>query len=312
MKTQTILGAGGAIGRPLATELRKYTDKVRLVSRNPKKIHPDDELISADLSNAEAVMNAVKGSEEVYLTAGLTYTVKIWQAQWPVIMKNVIAACKTHKAKLVFFDNIYMYSGDKLNPITEDLPIDPPSKKGAVRAEIAQMVLDAHTSGDIQTLIARSADFYGPGTGAVSVLNETVFKPLSTGGTANWLGGPDFKHSFTYAPDAAKATALLGNTPEAYGEAWHLPTAENPMTGKEWVEAIATAFGTKPKMRTAGKGMVRFMGLFMPIMRELVEMMYQYEQDYVFSSAKFDERFGTMATAYSEGIAEVLKVDFGK
>lgn len=256
------------------------------------------------------MLRAVEDSEIVYLTAGLTYKAKIWEAQWPVIMQNVIAACKVHKAKLVFFDNIYMYSGDKLGPITEDLPIDPPSRNGAVRARIAQLVHDAHAAGEIEALIARSADFYGPGTGAVSVLNDTVFKPLSTGGTANWLGGADFKHSFTYAPDAAKATALLGNTPEAFGEVWHLPTAEHPMTGREWVEAIAAAFGNKPKMRTAGKGMVRFMGIFMSIMREIAEMMYQYEQDYVFSSAKFDKRFGKMATPYSEGIRHTIKADW--
>ncbi len=316
MKTQTILGAGGAIGRPLATELRNYTDRVRLVSRNPKKIHPEDELISADLTDADAVLNAVKGSEVVYLTAGLTYTVKIWQAQWPVIMKNVISACKTHKAKLVFFDNIYMYSGKDLSNITEGLPIDPPSKKGAVRAEIAQMVLDAHNRGDIQGLIARSADFYGPGTGAVSVLNDLVFDKISRGKTANWLGDPKYRHSFTYVPDAARATALLGNTPDAFhtdssvdGEVWHLPTHPDALTGKEWVEEVARQCGTKPKVRSVGRGMLKLMGLFVPIMRELVEMMYQYEQDYVFSSAKFDRRFGKMATAYRTGITDALRAD---
>lgn len=310
MKTQTILGAGGAIGRPLATELRKYTDKVRLVSRNPKKIHSDDELVSADLTHAEEVLNAVKGSEVVYLTAGLTYSVKVWRAQWPVIMKNVIAACKFHGARLVFFDNIYMYSGDKLNPITENLPIDPPSKKGAVRAEIAQMLLDAHSRGDIQGLIARSADFYGPGTGAVSVLNDLVFDKISRGKTANWLGNPKYRHSFTYVPDAARATALLGNTPDAYGEVWHLPTHADALTGKEWAEEVARQCGTQPKVRSVGRGMLKLMGLFVPIMRELVEMMYQYEQDYVFSSAKFDRRFGKVATSYQEGIARILEADF--
>ncbi len=312
MKTQTILGSGGAVGRELAPALLEYTDRIRLVSRSPRKVNPDDEILAADLLDPAAVMSAVEGSAVVYLTAGLPYKRKVWEAQWPVIMRNVIAACTTHRARLVFFDNIYMYSGDRLDPITEELPIDPPSRKGAVRAHVAQMLLDAHSAGEIEALIARSADFYGPRTGAVSVLNETVFKPLSTAGTANWLGGADFKHSFTYVPDAARATALLGNTPEAGGEVWHLPTADNPPTGREWVEAAADALGSEARMRSAGRGIVRFMGLFSPIMRELVEMMYQYEQDYVFSSAKFDERFGTMATPYIEGIEDVAREDFGR
>ncbi len=310
MKTQTILGAGGAIGRPLALEVRKYSDKVRLVSRNPKKVHPEDELVSADLLDAKAVMDAVKGSEVVYLTAGLKYSAKGWAKQWPVIMNNVIAACKTHGAKLVFFDNIYMYSGDNLNPITENLPIKPPSKKGAIRAKIAQSVLDAHRNGEIQGLIARSADFYGPGTGPMSVLNDTVFAKLSKGQKAYWFMNPDFRHSYTYVPDAARATALLGNTADAYGEVWHLPTHPEALTGQEWVERIAGVFGTKPQITIVGKGMLRFLGLFVPIMGELVEMVYQYDRDYVFSSAKFDKRFGSMATTYQEGIREVIEADF--
>lgn len=310
MKTQTILGAGGAIGRPLALELRKYTNKVRLVSRNPKKVHPGDELVSADLLNAKAVMDAVKGSEVVYLTAGLKYNAKVWAKEWPVIMANVIAACKTHSARIVFFDNIYMYSGDNLNPITENLPIKPVSKKGAVRAQIAQIFLDAHSKGEIQGLIARSADFYGPGTGPTSVLNDTVFARISKGQKAYWFAHPDRLHSYTYVPDAARATALLGNTPDAFGEVWHLPTHPDALTGREWVAEIAQQFGTKPQITRVGKGMLRVLGLFIPIMRELVEMIYQYDRDYVFSSAKFDKRFGTMATTYPAGIRDVITSDF--
>jgi len=310
--TQTILGAGGAVGRALAPALLQYTDRIRLVSRSPGKVNPGDETVAADLLDADAAMRAVEGSSVVYLTVGLPYDRKIWEAQWPLIMENVIAACRAHSARLVFFDNIYMYSGDRLDPITEELPIAPPSMKGAVRARIARMLLDAHAAGDIEGAIARAADFYGPGTGSVSVLHEVVFKPLSTGGTANWLGGADFRHSFTYVPDAARGMALLGNTAEAFGEVWHLPTAENPPTGREWVEAAASALGTRARMRTAGRGTLRVLGLFSPTMRELVEMMYQYEQDYVFSSAKFDRRFGKMATPCREGIEAVAREDFGR
>src|SRR5690554_5925132 len=106
---QTILGAGGDIGTLLAKELKPFTEEVRLVARHPKQVNGDDELIAADLLNAGAVMEAVKGSEVVYLTVGLKYDLRIWQAQWPVIMQNVIDACVRNNSKLVFFDNVYMY-----------------------------------------------------------------------------------------------------------------------------------------------------------------------------------------------------------
>ena len=159
---QTILGSGGAIGVELAKVLRNYTDTIRLVSRTPEKVNPEDELISADLTNAEDVMKAVEGSEIVYITAGLPYSTKIWTTTWPVVMKNIIEACKKHNAKLVLFDNIYMYDGNHLNGMKEDTPINPPSKKGKVREEVSSLIINEFNRGEMKALIARSADFYGP------------------------------------------------------------------------------------------------------------------------------------------------------
>lgn len=308
---QTILGAGGAIGTELAKSIPQYTNSIRLVSRNPVKVNESDETYSADLMDSKALKKAVSGSEICYLTVGLKYDKKVWRRSWPVIMKNVIEACEEHNSKLVFFDNVYLYDPDHLNPMTEETPVNPSSEKGKVRAEIVKMLWDASEEDRIEALVARSADFYGPGfEKPLSILLETVFKPLSQGSTANWLGGDSFKHSFTYTPDAGKATALLGNTPEAFGESWHLPTASNPYTGKEWVEEIAEALNQKPKYRTVSTFIVRLMGLFMPIMRENVEMMYQYDRDYVFNSDKFDAKFDFEPTPYRQGIRNVVETDF--
>lgn len=308
---QTILGAGGAIGNELAKELPQYTGIIRLVSRNPEKVNETDELFPADLTNTDSVKKAVDGSDVCYLTSGLKYDLKVWQNTWPVIMKNVIDACEKHQSKLVFFDNVYLYGADHLHSMTEETPVNPPSEKGKVRAEIIGMLWKAVEEKRIEALVARSADFYGPGfEKPISILHETVFKPLSSGSTANWIGKDTCKHSFTYAPDAGRATALLGNTPEAYGETWHMPTASEPYTGKEWAENIANEFGVKSKYRTISKFIVRMMGLFMPVMRENMEMMYQYDRDYVFNSDKFEKRFQFKPTPYKKGIAEVVETDF--
>ena len=132
---QTILGAGGIIGRELAKSLPQYTNQIRLVSRSAKKVNPNDEIMSADLLNGEQVMKAVQGSEVVYLTAGLPYSLKTWQSQWPVIIDNVIKACIKNNAKLVFFDNVYAY-GRVAGWMTEETPMNPSSKKGEVRKKI--------------------------------------------------------------------------------------------------------------------------------------------------------------------------------
>jgi len=306
---QTILGAGGDIGKELAKNLATYDNKIRLVSRTPEKVNPSDELFPGDLTNPETVMNVVQGSSIAYLTAGLQYNLKVWQTTWPLIMQNVIDACKKHNTKLVFFDNVYLYDRAGIQHMTEATPVNPPSRKGKIRAQLVKMMEDEIKNNNLTGLIARSADFYGPHC-KNSMLNQTVFDNFKKGKKANWLCSVNYKHSFTYTSDAARATALLGNTPDTYNQAWHLPTASHPMSGKEWINAVATKMNVAPKYMVAGKTMVKMMGLFNPVMKELVEMLYQCNQDYVFDSSKFEKRFSFQPTANLEGIKTILEKEY--
>ena len=307
---QTILGSGGAIGNELAKALKEYTSDIRLVSRSPVAIHDSDELVTADLTNAEETHNAVAGSEVAYLAVGLPYSYKEWQELWPKVMRNSIDACKAHGTKLVFIDNIYMYDPNHLGDMTEDTPINPGSKKGQVRSEILKMLMTEVESGNLKALVARCADYYGPGIKDKSMLTETVFKKLANNEKTNWLGPLNFKHSFTYVPDAGKGTAILGNTDDAYDQIWHLPTAANPMTGQELTDAIAKKMGKEGKTMILTKFIAGLMGIFVPVMKELKEMMYQYDRDYVFNSKKFEDRFNFTPTSYEDGITEVVASDY--
>ena len=154
----TILGAGGTIANELVKELTGNHEPFRLVGRNPKPAGSASELKRADLTDAASVKEAIAGSEIVYLLAGLTYNIKIWQEQWPRIMTNVIEGCKAAKAKLIFFDNVYSYGLVK-GPMTEATPYQPCSKKGEVRAAIANQLLQETKAGNLQAMIARCADF---------------------------------------------------------------------------------------------------------------------------------------------------------
>ncbi len=303
---QTILGASGTIGKLLAAELPLFTTKIRLVSRNPKKVNDSDQLFPADLLQPGEVDRAVEGSKIVYLVVGLEYKATIWEEQWPALMRDTIEACIKHNAKLVFFDNVYMYDKDFIAGMTEDIAINPPSRKGAVRKKIAEMLLEAVNSGKLTALIARSADFYGPDNNA-NFITQMVLKNISMGKKPMWFVSPDIKHSFTFTPDAARATALLGNTPDAYGQVWHLPTDSRPVTGRQIINLIASEYGVQPKISILPKWMLFPLGLFIPVMREMPEMMYQYDRTYFFDSSKFIGRFGTPATPYEEGVKETCK-----
>jgi nucleoside-diphosphate-sugar epimerase len=303
---QTILGANGNIGKPLARELMSYTDKVRLVSRNPIKVNETDELLPADLSEHGAVDRAVRGSEVVYLVVGFEYKTQVWEEKWPVLMRDTIDACAKYGAKLVFFDNVYMYGKNMISHMTEETAVDPPSRKGAVRKRISEMLLDASGEGWIKALIARSADLYGPENNN-DFITQMVIKNLREGKKAMWFVSSDIRHSFTYSPDAAKATALLGNTPDAYGQVWHLPTETRKITGREMITMIASEMGAEKKISLLPKFMLLPLGLFIPIMKEMREMIYQFDRDYFFDSSKFTRRFGITATPYEDGIKAVCR-----
>ena len=305
---QTILGANGTIGQVLARELLSYIDKIRLVSRNPKKVNESDELFPADLSNPETVDRAVEGSEVVYLVVGLDYKLNVWEEQWPKLMRAVLDACIKYNSRLVFFDNVYMYDINAIPHMTEESPINPPSRKGAVRKYIAQMLLDEVKAGKLLALIARSADFYGPNN-EKSVVMEIGYKNLKKGKSANWFINADKKHSFTFTPDAAKATALLGNTVDAYNQVWHLPTDKNALTGREFVDLFARELKVKSRIFVMPMWLIKVLGQFVPVLKEMPEMMYQNDRDYFFDSAKFDKRFKFKTTTYQEGVRMIVESD---
>lgn len=303
----TILGSNGTIGSVLAKELTRYTSRVRLVSRNPKKINPGDELFAADLSDPKMVEKAVAGSSIVYLLVGFEYNAKVWQQKWPRLMRATLDACIKHRAKLVFFDNVYLYDMNTIAHMTENSPVNPPSKKGAVRAAIAEMLMKEVNAGKLKALIARAADFYGPNN-EKSFLIEVIYKNLKKGKRPTWFVDADKKHSFTYTPDAARATALLGNTPDAYDQVWHLPTDSNTLTGRQMAELFMREMNVQSKMSVLPLWMIKMIGLFIPFMREIPEMIYQYDRDYFFDSSKFENRFRIKATSYQEGVRETVRL----
>jgi nucleoside-diphosphate-sugar epimerase len=311
-----IFGAGGSIGQELARNLVQAGTKARLVSRNPTAMgggmqpagshspnqHPSSlmETFAADLSDPAQAIRAAEGCEVVFLLVGLKYNLAVWRDLWPRIMRNTIEACRQAGAKLVFFDNVYMYGGVD-GPMTEQTPFHPISQKGEIRARIATELIDTWTRGEITALIARSADFYGPGADN-SVLNRTVFENFAKGKSALWLCNDQVPHSFTYTPDAARALGTLIESPEAWNQTWHLPTASPALTGKQWVERIAEEFGVKPKYRVMGRTLLRIAGWADSDIRESIEMLYQNDSPYVFDSSKFEAAFGVTATSPEDGI----------
>lgn len=303
---QTILGANGQIGEELARELkRNYTSDIRIVSRNAKKVNDTDTVFSADLSDREKAIESVKGSEIAYFTLGLPMDTDLWERQFLTIMKNVIEACKINGTKLVFFDNTYMYPQNN-EVLTEQTVFAPVGRKGRVRQQMAEMLLKEMKAGTIEAVICRAPEFYGPGK-TQSITNSLVFNAIKEDKKLKVPLRDDKLRSLIWTPDASRATALIGNTPDAYGQTWHLPV-DNQLTYKEFIALASEIYGKEFKYSVIPKLAFSIGSLFNKNAKELLELLPRYQYDNLFDDSKFRKRFPEFnVTSYRQGIEQIKK-----
>jgi nucleoside-diphosphate-sugar epimerase len=301
---QTILGSGGVIGRELSRHLPRHAERIRQVSREPVRVHRTDEVVPADLLDPADAARAVRGSDVAYLTVGLEYSTDVWERDWPKIIENAIRACGEAGVRLVFLDNVYAY-GRVDGSMTEETPFNPCSRKGEVRARVATRLLEAMKSGEVQGMIVRSADFYGPAA-EQSFTHIAVFERMGAGKSPRWLGNPKSVHTFTFTIDVARTLALLGNTLEAYGETWHAATSREAMSGAGFVQ-LASEVAMQPYALEVPPGwLLKVMARFNPLLAENLEMMYQFDENYLFDSSKLLEVHGLEATPYRRGLQATI------
>jgi nucleoside-diphosphate-sugar epimerase len=302
---QIILGAGSPVSRELAKALKKYTDEIKLVSRNPVKVNDSDLLMKADLNDKNLLDDAVKGAEIVYVTIGFQYKTSVWKKQWPAFMSSLINACKKYNSKIVFLDNMYLYTPYHLSHMTEETPAAPSSEKGKIRMDVYKMLMDAAANGEVKAITARAADFYGPGVNT-SALAQSVYNNLLKDKNPRWIGRLDVIHSFTYSRDIGEAMAILGNTPDAYNRVWHLPTTSEKLTTRQWIEMFMKEMNKNKNIQTVSYRGMNLLGLFIPVLKELKDIYYQFDRDYFFDSSRFNKQFNFTPTSPEKGVKEIV------
>jgi nucleoside-diphosphate-sugar epimerase len=221
-------------------------------------------------------------------------------------MQNAINACKESGAKLIFFDNVYSY-GKVDGRMTEETPYNPCSKKGEVRAGIAEQLENEYRHKNLDAIIARAADLYGPYGTLTSVPYFMIFERMLKGKKAQWMVNPDKVHTHSYTLDCAKGLKLLAEDPKSYNQTWHLPSSNPPIDGKTFIKLAADELGKKPDYSLMKKGLLKLVGLFNRTVAEINEMLYQYEYDYYFDSTKFEKYFNYKPISYREGIHETIE-----
>lgn len=301
-----ILG-DGVIGCATAGELARRGIPYVLASRTPPNGPAAGAHRQVDALDRDALLAASAGATHLYLTLGLPYSTRVWERDWPRVIENAIAAARTHGLRLVMFDNIYGYGPAPLRqPIDEDHPQEPPSRKGRVRKAVDDRLLWAAREDGVPVLLARASDFYGPGVRNAVIFAAAIERQLQRK-AAFWLGDPDSLHSYTYVPDAARGMVELALDEGAYGQAWHLPTMSSAPTSRALLEMSARLLDAPQRVRVQPAAVQAVLGLFVPILRELREIRYQHTQAFVFSSARFSQRYPDFRiTSYEEGMKAMV------
>jgi nucleoside-diphosphate-sugar epimerase len=293
-----VLGATGAIGKAVAAELTARGRTVRAVSRHAE----GPQGFRADITTADGAAAACEGAAVVYQCAQPPYAQ--WASEFVGFTDTVLSAVEKTGARLIMADNLYMY-GPVDGPLHEELPYAAAFPKGRARAQVAEMILDAHKEGRVRACLGRASDYFGPG-GVNTVLGPPIFAAAAAGKTARWVGETDEPHSVAYLPDVAAGLVALGENPKADGYAWHLPVGP-PVTGDEFLDLVWEAAGGRPRSAGLSRGMQRLIGMFNPIVKELGETWYQRDRPFVVDDTAFRAAFGDVqVTPLDQAIAETV------
>lgn len=301
-----VFGGAGGLGSAIVRQLASRGEFVRAIVRDPedaKQILPESAgIVAGDALDQDSAAMACRGADIVYDCVQVRHS--RWTKELPIVRANILAAARKASARLVAPDNVYGYGPLRSVPATEDHPRDATTRKGRLAAEAERTLLDASRKGDVQVVIPRFPELYGPYI--VNPFMLPKFQAAVSGSTATWPANLDVPHDLLFAEDAAKAAILLAEETGAFSQVWHIP-GPSPLTGRQFLEMVFAAAGNKPRMRTVGRGLFKLFGVFIPDAGEMVELLYQYEQPLLLDGRKFAARFPDYSyTPHQEAIGRTV------
>jgi nucleoside-diphosphate-sugar epimerase len=293
----------GQVGSQLVDRLLARGFRVRSVRRSAEAPrHPAHETIQADLYDSEAAIRAAQGASVIYHCTNAPY--HQWPTHLPLLYRHIAAAAAATKARLIVLDNVYAVGAT--GTFDETTPEKPCSRKGLIRKQLADELRSLHQRGELSVTIGRASDFFGPGAENTTLLHPRAISQLMAGKTVDVIGDIDQLHSWSYVPDVAEGLLQLGLHPELAGKTYHLPVLP-AQTGRSLLSALARELNVPLNTRRMPNWMLRMSGLFSPLMRELPEMQYQFENPFILSDARIRSLLPLAPTPVSEQITATAK-----
>jgi nucleoside-diphosphate-sugar epimerase len=309
MNKIALFGAAGAIGHSIASALQQQQRPYRVVGRSEGSLRaafgsdPQAEIVPWNLDDPASIRAAAQGISTVVYLVGVDYD-KF--AQHPIVFRKALeGAIEAGVQRVILVGTVYPYGRAQTNPVREDHPRNPHTFKGQKRKEQEDILFEADAAGKIHGTELRLPDFYGPGVDKSFL--HSIFDAAANGGRAQVIGPIDRPHEFIYVPDVGPVVAALADEPRAYGRWWHL-AGPGTITVKQVAEKAFALVGRKPKMMTASKPLLRLVGLFNPLMRELVEMQYLVTDPVVLDDSALRSLLGEIKkTSYDDGIRQSVE-----
>lgn len=298
-----VVFGSGQVGLTLSSRLAELGLAVRAVSRHrPATLADGIDWRSADVTDPEAATDAAKGASVVYQCLNAPYTK--WPQLFPPLQRGVLGAASHNDALLVTLENVYGYGPTGGRPLTEDLPLAATTSKGRTRAAMTDELLAAAKAGRVRIAIGRASDFFGAGV-TESSLGSRVFGNALAGKRADFIGNPGLRHTYSYVPDIAAGLATLGTDERAVDQVWHLPGPET-VTTRALLDLVASEVGHPVGIRNVPKLAMRGIGLVNPMMRELAEMAYEFEEPFVLDTTKYENTFGSAGTHLATAVTATV------
>jgi nucleoside-diphosphate-sugar epimerase len=258
-----------------------------------------------DATDRNFCVEAARGASTVYHCMNPPYSARVWADVIPKYVENLIAAAGSAGARLVVLESVYMLGRTSGHPMNEDTPMNPCSRKGEIRAREAERLFEAHRRGEVRATAGRASDFYGPGA-TVTHLGDQFWKPVIAGRRGRVLVNPDAIHTYHYVPDVALGLAMLGTAgDDAYGKPWMLPCA--PAESMRTLVARFSRYWSRDiGLTVMPRWVMKALGQVVPIIREVNEMMYQWDEPFVIDDQRFRAAFSAESTEPQRAAADTV------
>jgi len=296
----------GPVGKDTVERLVGQGCQVTVAQRQPPRSLPNGaSFVRCDVLDAASLRTALTGASQVVAALGFAYDSAVWRKAWPRAMRNLLDTCEAARARLVFFDNLYMY-GPQTAPLTEETPLSNYGRKPAIRSAVTRQWMAARDAGRVKIAALRAPDFYGPGVGN-SHIGDVGFGRLAQGKAATLVIPPDMPHDFAYVPDLGRmVTTLLEAPDEDFGQVWHSPCAPT-LTSRQILTLGAKSIGVKPRIRALPISLLPILGLGATFLREVYEMRFTFNRPYYVDASKWKRRFWSDVTPFEVGAPATAK-----